>query len=245
MIVLIMGFAALPLFILGLFLKKGKGLMLLAGYNTMPKEERDKVDKEELSRVSGNLMLRMALATFLLGVTIHFGVGWATIMLLIAVIADPCVVAVRMSRRLPATAKTSKKTGLIALVITAVVLIGVGIMFYYGEQDPGIKVLDNSIQIQGMYGRNISFSDVTNISLIDKSMKDIGTGRRDNGYGGFGQTLKGHFSSPDRGKFLLFVKSGSAPTIWIERQGREDVYISLGDGEKTISLYQELKAAIP
>ena len=244
MIILILGLAALPLFILGLFLRKGKGLMLLAGYNTMPKEDRKKVDKAELSRVSSNLILRMALATLLLGVTIHLGMTWATIILVVVMIADPIIGAVRMSRSMP-RARMSKKGGVIALAITAVALIGVGIMFYYGEKEPVFNVLDNGIQIQGMYGGDISFSNVTKISLVEKSMKEIGTGRRDNGYGGFGTTLKGHFSSPDLGKYMLFVRSESAPTIWIERQGREDIYISFGDGEKTTSLYQELKAAVP
>ena len=36
-----------PVFIMGLFIRKGKGLMLLAGYNTMPPQEREKINKEQ------------------------------------------------------------------------------------------------------------------------------------------------------------------------------------------------------
>ncbi|EHQ89008.1 hypothetical protein DesyoDRAFT_1895 [Desulfosporosinus youngiae DSM 17734] len=76
-------------------------------------------------------------------------------------------------------------------------------------------------------------------------MVDLGAGRRTNGYGGFSESLKGHFDSPDLGKVLLFVKSGASPTLWIERESQEDIYLSFKDGEKTKSLYQELKGVVP
>lgn len=241
---IITGICAVLLLVLGLFIKKGKGLMFLAGYNTMPKEERDKVDKRELSKTAGNLLLRMAVALALLGVTIYFKLAWAAIVLLAVLIADPFISAIRMSRKTTKT-QTSKNRIIIAILITAIVLIAVGIMFYFGEKEPEVSVSDNTIQIEAMYGLDINFSDVTAIALIEKSMQDIGVGHRNNGYGGFGETLKGHFDSDELGDYLLFVKSGSAPTIWIKRDGKEDVYISFSDREKTEALYQELKTAVP
>lgn len=41
-----------------------------------------------------------------------------------------------------------------------------------------------------MYGFDIYFSEVADVSLIEKSMNEIGTGIRTNGYGGFGEHLK-------------------------------------------------------
>jgi len=214
---------AVLLLVLGLFLKKGKGLMLLAGYNTMSKEERDLIDKRELSKAAGNLMFRAALTLALLGLTIYFKLSWGTIILMVILIADPMILSVRMSAKMPKT--TSRGGIIVALVFTAVTFIFVGGLLFYGEKEPVVNISDNQIRIAGMYGLSVDFSDISSISLIEKSVADLGAGRRTNGYGGFSESLKGHFDSPDLGKVLLFVRSGASPTLWIERESQGNVGI--------------------
>ena len=51
-------------------------------------------------------------------------------------------------------------------IIVMVVTINVGVNTYNGEKDPGVNILDNSIQITGKYGFDVYFSDITGISLI-------------------------------------------------------------------------------
>lgn len=243
MILIIMGLCALPLFILGLFMRKGKGLMLLAGYNTMSKPDRDKIDKKTLSKMAGNLLLRMSLELVMLGVTMYLGLTWAYIAFLIILLADPCVLAVKMSRKTKKTA-TSKTSRSVFIAISAVVCIAVAVMFIYGEKDPFVRFSDQSIQIDAMYGVNLSVTDITEITLIDQCMKDIGIGQRTNGYGGIGSTLKGHFYSEPLGDHLLFVKSESSPTIFIGREGTENIYISFSNAEKTKTIFAQLKAVM-
>lgn len=91
-----------------------------------------------------------------------------------------------------------------------------------------------------MYGVEIDFSEIIDISLIEESMSDIGIGIRSNGYGGFGGSLKGNFKSDSIGDTLLFVYAKSSPTIKIERANKKDIYISFRNGEKTEELYTEL-----
>ncbi|MDX9916605.1 MAG: hypothetical protein RBT15_01160 [Gudongella sp.] len=62
-----------------------------------------------------------------------------------------------------------------------------------------------------MYGQSIDFSEIAEVSLIDKSIRELGIGARTNGYGGFGGTLKGNFSSKTLGATLLFVQADSHP----------------------------------
>lgn len=220
--------------------------MLLAGYNTMPKEERNKIDKKELSKVAGNLFLRMAFTLAMFGVTIYFKLTWAAIVLLVIFIVDPFITSVRMSHKISKMQILKKRmANTITILISAIVLISIGILFYFGEKEPQISISDKTIHIESMYGPDINFDDVMGITLIEKSMQDIGVGHRNNGYGGFGETLKGHFDSNNLGDYLLFVKSNSAPTIWIQRDNNEDIYISFSNGEKTKVIYQELKAAVP
>jgi hypothetical protein len=114
-------------------------------------------------------------------------------------------------------------------------------MLVFSEKEPVVNILDDGVQINAVYGLTIEFSDITDISLIEKSMRAIGVGTRTNGYGGFGETLKGHFKSNNLGETLLFVRSKSSPTIRIERDGAKDVYISFRSSENTERVYREMK----
>ncbi|WP_238917457.1 hypothetical protein [Clostridium sp. YIM B02555] len=138
------------------------------------------------------------------------------------------------------TAKTPKAVIIAIISITAIIVISLVPLFYYGEKDPDISILDNQIQIKAMYGLNVDFSEISKISLIEKSMSEIGTVKKTNGYDGIGGTLKGNFKADHLGEILLFVKSKSAPTIKIERTNKEAVYISLRNSGNTEQLYQDL-----
>lgn len=145
-----------------------------------------------------------------------------------------------------ASASKAPKAVIITIaLISSIVLVVIGMMFYYGEKDPEVSVLDDRIQIKAMYGVDIDFSEIADIFLIEKSMRDIGIGRRTNGYGGIGEALKGNFKSDALGETLLFVQSKSAPTIKIERTGKKAVYISFTNSERTVELYRRLQTKIP
>ena len=242
---LILWICAVLSFLLGLLIKKGKCLMLIAGYNTMSQEEREKVDRKALSKTVGNLIIRMAFGLALIGMTVYFEVNWATVVLAIGIIIDSCVTMVRLSRLV--TKNRGSTIGVIVVIaLVAIVLVIVGMMYYSGEQDPVITIEDNQIQIDAMYGLDIDFSSVNGVALIEQSMNDIAPKmHRDNGYGGFGGTLRGHFSDENIGQFMLFVKADSSPTIWIERHEDEDIYLSFSDSEITEKVFYELQAVIP
>ncbi|MFP3154674.1 hypothetical protein LQZ18_09660 [Lachnospiraceae bacterium ZAX-1] len=132
----------------------------------------------------------------------------------------------------------------VGIIIAAVVFIAFGILFIYAGKETVVIISPDNIQIKALYGLNIDTAEVKAISLIEQSMKAIGIGRKNDGYHG-GQTVIGHFISESRGKSLLFAKANSSPTIWIERDGSEDIYISFDDGEKTKAIYRELVAVVP
>jgi hypothetical protein len=53
--------SAIIFIILGILIKYGKMYWLIAGYNTMPKEEKEKYDIEGIATVFRNVMFGMAL----------------------------------------------------------------------------------------------------------------------------------------------------------------------------------------
>lgn len=140
--------------------------------------------------------------------------------------------------------KTPKGVIVAITAITAIILIGVGVLLYYGEKDPVVIVHEDHIEIKDMYGLNINYSEISDLTLIEKSMKDIGIGTRTNGFDGFGDSLKGYFKSDNLGNTLLFVQAESSPTIRIERIDQKDVYISFKNSETTKQIYQELMEKI-
>jgi len=142
----------------------------------------------------------------------------------------------------------SKTPRAVVIVITSVctiIFIMFGALIFYGEKDPDVSIFNDHIQIKAMYGLSINFSEIADISLIDKSVNDIDIGRRINGYGGIGGALKGNFKSDIIGETLIFAQSKSSPTIKIERIDKKDVYISLRNSESTEQLYYELIVNIP
>ena len=50
----------LVLAIFGLVFRAGKGAFLIAGYNTAPKEEKERMDEKKLCKAVGNLFLILA-----------------------------------------------------------------------------------------------------------------------------------------------------------------------------------------
>jgi len=140
--------------------------------------------------------------------------------------------------------KTNTKIGIISIIITITVLIAVSTILIYSAKEPEVIIFEDSIQIKAMYGLTINFSDITDVSLIEKSMREIGdVGIRVNGADTFG-TLQGHFKSDTLGETLLFVRLNSSPTIKIERNNDKDIYLNFSSSEKTIALFDELNIAM-
>ena len=133
---------------------------------------------------------------------------------------------------------------IIVFIIIILAISHTAVNWYFGEKDPIVNILDNGIEIKSKYGLKVDFYDITDLSLIEKTMLDIGIGTRVGGYYGFGGALKGAFQSNHLGTVLLFVQYKSSPTILIERFGKKDIYINFKDSKKTGALYNELKTAI-
>lgn len=76
-------FVVIIFLVLGVFLSRGKGGFLIAGYNTASKEKKEKIDEKKLCRFVGKLMftsagcwLIIAISIFIDSDSLHFiGLG--------------------------------------------------------------------------------------------------------------------------------------------------------------------------
>ncbi|MDR0347370.1 MAG: DUF3784 domain-containing protein [Coriobacteriales bacterium] len=239
-------------------LLNGKGAFLIAGYNTMSAREKATYDERALCRSMGKLMLAVTLAIALVFVALLIDQSWLLYSGIALSVVLPLGYLVYANtgnrfRRAPgievaalpqsggAKPLAKRVTAIVATVATVITCLMVGIGLYLGSREPVATVLEDAIQIEAMYGLTIEFAEIDGITLLESRMDDMDAGSRRNGYAG-GGIWKGHFRSDTLGETLLFVDARTAPTIWIERQGQEDVYLSFRDSEKTRELYQELMA---
>jgi len=119
----------------------------------------------------------------------------------------------------------------------AITLVGVGALFIIGEREPVVTIDSDSVRISAMYGTSVALDNISDITLLNQSMRDIGAGVRTNGYNG--GAWRGHFSAG-----LLFVRPNVAPTIRIERVLGNDIFISFRDSASTEMLYISLAALL-
>jgi hypothetical protein len=265
LLLIIFALVIIPMLVMAFFLLNGKGAFLIAGYNTMSAKEKARFDEQALCRSVGWLLVAICACTVLVPVGLAFGMSWLTyvgIVLIFAISVGYLVYAntgnrfrknevagVPTADNVPTADKkgsfptgTSKGTQIAVAVISVIVCAAIGVMLFFGAKEPVVEVLDNSVQIEALYGLTVDFSDIAGISLLEESMDDLGVDDRTNGYALRGD-LKGHFRSDSLGDILLFVQADCAPTIRIARDGADDIYISFSDNAKTEALYRELLAA--
>jgi len=248
----------IPLIVIALLLLNGKAAFLIAGYNTMSDDKKAQYDKKALCRFTGWIVLAFCLGMLLWVMGFYFGITWFSNSMLVVTLAGTLAAAIyantgnrfknkadletqNAGANVESKSASAKKTVIISVAFSAIILIAVGVMLCLGEIEPQISIYSSSIEISGIYGLNVNFSEITKIDLIENDISVIGAGTRTNGYGGFGGTLKGSFKTSASGDVLLFVRKTSSPTIHIERSGMKDIFISLRDSEATRMLYGEIE----
>lgn len=220
--------------ILGVVLKYLKWDWLIAGYNTMSKEQKQEVDIEGLRNFLSNSMFIMS-AIFLVAFLFSY-VGYNTSALVAFIML--IVYSIFMMfyvQRFYRNKKIQRKNIIIIiaiLLITGALIRGV---FLFGAGDTEISVDSQEIIISGMYGTTISLDELKEIRLIEQIPRII---VRTNGYS-LGNTLKGNFKLEEYGKVKLFLVSDQGPFLLLRNQ--EDTYIiNYKESTKTDALYKEI-----
>jgi hypothetical protein len=132
----------------------------------------------------------------------------------------------------------------LGIALSLALVAGLAWLLGSGMSDPAMTVDGEGLHISGVYGLTVPLGNITEVTLIEQSIRQIGgLGSRVNGVGGIGDVLKGHFSG-SLGNTLVFLRADSSPTLRVERADGGDIYISFANGEKTRALHGELAAAL-
>lgn len=232
--------------VLALILLSGRGSWMIAGYNTMSKEQQNRYDKKKLTRATGTMLLVIALSV--LGLAVNFMniiiflvIVFSSVIVLIIYTNKYCFVADTKDSEEPYfTSEFEKSSGkniavIITIVLTVLVAFAVGILLYSGSRPPIYSVSETTFDISSMYGKSIELEEIQSVQLKEDLPEIIS---KINGFNGVGTILKGRFSS-DIGDVTLFIDSSKPPFIYIQTE-TEMIILNDQSGSKTEALYEEL-----
>lgn len=192
-----------------LILKK-KMYFLISGFATRAEEEQEALIRNGHPQFAGRMFAVLAAGMAVLQLlaftgfsyTFELQIGFMFLVLFGGMILQAKKDIPSKRRRALITSST----------ITAVVLVGVGILLFFGMRQPDVTFGDDSVDISGMYGREISYRDIRSAELLDH-MPEITY--KENGFG-FSSSAKGWFRTEDYGSALLFVDLRKTPVLLVE-----------------------------
>ena len=234
------------LVIIGFMVKYRRAYWLISGYNTMSKEKKENVDIEGLANFTGNFCFALAVligvASALLagGYDIAAGVLFAFLLPLSIFVIIKTQQYDHNTRNADGTMerKSLLKLGL-TIAFLVIVGIGVGVLLYFSYQPTELLITEEYVQIKGMYGEKIPYTELKEVALIQE-IPEITA--RTNG-SSIGERRKGHFRLKDLGAAKLFLVSSQPPYIYLERNDKKPIIINFADKEETERVHGELDEA--
>ena len=130
----------------------------------------------------------------------------------------------------------SKKTW----IITAILSVPVFLLVYLAYKEPKVEFDSNAFKLKGLYGVNLSFSEIEKVdTIVWKEMPAISL--RANGIS-LNKVHRGKFITTSDDKIHLSVKRGINPIIRIRKQDGSLYYINRKTANETRQVFNQLKA---
>lgn len=223
-----------------------KWYFLIAGYNTMPKDKKEKVDTKGLGRLMGVYSYLNGAILFVMGILYAAGIelsmtpalvffGISTIFLIIRAQKYDGNVFDKEGR----VRKGAGKQFIVPLAIIVVTLVAVAVLMIFSSQATKVTFLDEGLQVHGMYGEMYSWSAIEEATLLETLPK---IEARTNG-SAIGPNLRGNFRTSDYGAVKLFVNRNNPPFILLQSNGKIAIF-NLTEADETKDAYDEIAKRI-
>lgn len=233
--------SALLIALMGYLVKEKKMYWLISGYNTAKKEEKERYDIEGLANFLATQMYIMAGLFVIASVMIYFRQDILGGLVFFLILPQSMYLVIKAQSFYKAKeeekAKVRKQTVFLGIFL-AVTIIFVSGLLYLSYIPAVIDLEDEYVDIKGLYGRKLYYSEITNISLEENIPKIV---KRTNG-SSIGEIKKGRFSLENQENVLLFLEKDGPDYLVIEYQGRKIIFNSK-DNSKIIKLYQDIEKA--
>ena len=208
--------------------------MLIAGYNTLTEEEKEKIDTKGLSTFMCYSFVGMGIAPLIV-YYICLGIGhadWAGMSSLVPLLYLPYLIY--RANKFDHNPPRKSRRPVVALSILTVFIVA--ILMLYGMTPSKVRLEDSKLIFTGMFGTSRPLNDISDIKLTN-NLPDISL--RLNGISVAGIN-KGRFKTTEGGTCYMYLTSSKQPYIvFIEKSGREIFYNSK-DSISTLDIYRDL-----
>lgn len=229
--------------LIGLAVHVFEWYFLIAGYNTMPKEKKEKVDVKSLGKLMGIYAYLNALVFFVTGLlqVLHIKIGMTAALVFFGISTLYMLIKAQkydgnLFDEKGKMRKGAAKQLAVPLGITGVTLLAVAVLVIYSSQPTKVSLLEEGLQVHGMYGEVYTWESIEETKLM-ASLPEIEM--RTNG-SAVGSRLRGHFRTTELGSVKLFVNTQKPPFVYVQSRGKVIIF-NLSDAESTEQVYQEIQ----
>lgn len=215
----------------------GRYPVFIAGYNTLPQKERDKINVKAYSRFMRNCFFLMGgliilVSSILTWLKMSHAIGTSVLVILIIGVFLTIFLSRKYSKGVTSSRINTTSLWIVLITIFSVVLISI-----YVAEPAGVGVKDNVLYITGVYGMSIPLEKVTKVEILD-TLPSVRM--RTNGLS-FGKFHKGNYRMENIGRVKLYLHSGKPPYLVIYSEGNVPIIVNRSTPEKIERLYQQLK----
>lgn len=241
-------FMGLPLIVIGMLVVRFP--MMISGYNTLPKAQREKVDIKGLSRMMRRYLIFMGIGAGVLPVILRKMdyASAASLSPIVFILGLAAIASVKSRRYLNAAkgADTSAVQQVLPrrervlrkyLKIFLTIVLGLFLIQFVRVLVPSkVEVGQTEIVITGAYGLTILADEIQDINLQDHLWLTM----RTNGVA-VGNFYQGHFRSKEWGPCLVFLRNArTSPYVIIALKNSKTVVVNCKTPEQTKALYSKI-----
>ena len=207
---------------------------LLNGVSSYSEEEMKEAEENGYFRYMGRYMWVLAIIFALTFPLILFGVPYGGEIFTFVLLAGTLGGALWGIRK--GIKRTRKRDTIIMAIVSLVTVGGVGYLFYTGNQETTVQISDSRIVIEDMYDDEISYTDITDLALVDELPENM---IKSNGFATETRLL-GSFRSKEHGPVRAHVFRENPPYIAIKTDGKFYLFNSK-DANETKDWYELIK----
>lgn len=222
---------------MGIGIKYFKWYFLIAGYNTMSKDQKNNVDTVGLGKLMGNFLILMAILIIGGGVADEYGYKLLSMMILLLIV--PITIAIVFLAQKYDHNKNTKSRKLemkVFIGFMTITIIAVSFLLIYGSKEAKVEIMEDRIVISGIYGTMVKKENITEITLEDSIPRVL---NKVNGFN-MGYVLRGVFTVEGMGSGSVYIHENKSPYIVIKVENKFFI-INYKDSNKTRELYEKLK----
>ena len=198
---------------------------LLAGYNTMSKEEQELVDLKGLLIFFKKFHVVLGASQAIIGYTLYLLDFKESLSLFLGTYSIVGYIYFIIRSAHFKSNKNENWKIYLGVVVLSLCLIGILGTFYYSSLDNKLTLEKNQLVISGMYGEKISLDNIESIQL-DEGLPTIT--KRTNGFS-TNTHQKGYFKTEENKLVKLIINKQKIQFIFIDKKKGKDIYYNNTD----------------